>query len=292
MDLRHLRYFVAVAEELHFARAAARIGVEQPPLSRAIKELEQDLGVQLLARTTRGTRMTRAGEVFLDDARRILTEVKKARASVRAVASGSTARLRIGVSQSIAQPRLSRLLAQFRFEEPAIELCLVDLSVPQQVRELHAGTLDLGLAPIAIRADGIHSEALWKEPLAAVLPVRHTLAASRRVALSDLLREPNVVFHPELCLACDGLADRRTSTADREAHSESLGNLNMLVELAAAGLGVGLVLAAQVEPNHRLDIAVRPFEGRGLSVTMHALLRAGAQSEHLCRLLSNARTIG
>jgi DNA-binding transcriptional LysR family regulator len=104
MELRRLRYFVAVAEELHFLRAAQRLHIEQSPLSRAIKELESDLGVKLFERTTRSTRLTRAGEVFLEEARRVLSAVAQARASARGAAKGRMGRLSIGFAEGIAHP--------------------------------------------------------------------------------------------------------------------------------------------------------------------------------------------
>src|SRR5579862_6838488 len=107
MELRHLRYFVSVAEELHFARAAARIGIEQSPLSRAIRELEAELGVSLFRRTSRRTQMTPAGERLLQDARRILREVREIRHRARAVATGRTEAARIGLAPSIAEATLA-----------------------------------------------------------------------------------------------------------------------------------------------------------------------------------------
>jgi DNA-binding transcriptional LysR family regulator len=106
MDIRHLRCFVAVAEELHFARAAERLHMEQSPLSRAIKELEYDLKAQLFERTTRSTRLTWAGQVFLEDARRIFAAIDQAKADVRAAATGYHGTLRIALSDGLAPARL------------------------------------------------------------------------------------------------------------------------------------------------------------------------------------------
>src|SRR5580698_3144580 len=140
MELRHLRYFIAVAEELHFSRAAERIGIEQSPLSRAIRELEQDLGARLLSRTSRCTRITLAGKAFLPEARRILLAVKTARGAVRAVVAGQTGRIRVGISQSVTQPRLARLLHMCRTEEPGVEICVLDRSIRAQKKALRDGS--------------------------------------------------------------------------------------------------------------------------------------------------------
>jgi DNA-binding transcriptional LysR family regulator len=276
MDLRHLRYFVAVAEELHFARAAERIGIEQSPLSRAIKELEEDLGVRLFARTSRSTRITRAGEVFLDDARRILTEVRRARASVLAAAAGSHDRIRIGVSQSVAQPRLSRVLAAARAERPGIDISLVDLPVTQQARELLAGSIDIGFSPLVPDVEGVYAVAMWSAPLVAVLPVVHRLASARSVPLAGLRRESCLVCHPELHEACHALQTSGRAGTRTDEQFVAVASLVMLLEMVASSFAVGIALAGQLEVTQRSDIAVRPFEGPPLLVTTYAL-RSDAQ---------------
>ena len=122
MELRHLRCFLAVAEELHFARAAERLHIEQSPLSRAIKELEEELGVALFARTTRSTRLTRAGKLFLDHVPRVFTALQQARDSAKAAANGFHGQLRIALSDGITPSRLPALLALCRQEEPEVEI--------------------------------------------------------------------------------------------------------------------------------------------------------------------------
>jgi Transcriptional regulator len=124
MELRHLRCFIAVAEELHFARAAERLHIEQSPLSRAIKELEEELGVKLFARTTRSTRLTRAGNLFLEHVPRVFTAMQQARDSVKAAANGYHDQLRVALSDGIAPARLSAFLALCRQEEPEVEIRL------------------------------------------------------------------------------------------------------------------------------------------------------------------------
>lgn len=145
MELRHLRYFIAVAEELHFARAAERLHIEQSPLSRAIKDLEYDLNVQLFERTTRTTRLTWPGQVFLDEARRVLTTLELAKVSVKAAANGYRGALRITLSGGIAQPRLTALTALCRAEEPDIEVRLFKTSFTKQVKGLRISLHDAAL---------------------------------------------------------------------------------------------------------------------------------------------------
>lgn len=134
MELRHLRCFLAVAQELHFARAAQKLHIEQSPLSRAIKELEEDLGVQLFVRTTRSTRLTRAGRMFLENVPRIFASLQQARDSVKAAANGFHGQLRIAVSDGITPTCFSALLALCRQEEPEIEIRLAEIPLSQQIK--------------------------------------------------------------------------------------------------------------------------------------------------------------
>ena len=137
MDIRHLRSFLAVAEELHFARAAERLHMEQSPLSRAIKELEEELGVVLFARTTRSTRLTRAGKLFLEHVPRVFTALQQARDSVKAAANGFHCQLRIALSDGITPSRLPNLLALCRQEEPEVEIRFFEVPLSQQIKGLH-----------------------------------------------------------------------------------------------------------------------------------------------------------
>jgi DNA-binding transcriptional LysR family regulator len=155
MELRHLRCFLAVAEELHFARAAERLHIEQSPLSRAVKELEEDLGVQLFARTTRSTRLTRAGQLFLEHVPRVFAALEQARGSVKAAAAGYQGQLRVALSDGITPPRLTALLAQCRQEEPEVDIRLFTVPLSQQIRGLQDDLYDVGFAQSAEVGGGV-----------------------------------------------------------------------------------------------------------------------------------------
>ena len=293
MELRHLRYFVAVAEELHFSRAAERIGIEQSPLSRAIRELEQDLGVRLLSRTSRCTRITGAGKVFLAEARRILLAVKTARGVARAVGTGQTGQIRIGISQSISQPRLARLLHICRTEEPGIEFVILDRSLRAQNRGLRDGLLDMGLTPCPMDGDGLRSEPLWAAPLAAVLPAGHELSTVRQLSPSALSRRADVVCHRDLRQVLASIPAMRDLVGDpkHRAHCASIASLPVLLEMVASGLAVGVTLAPQVDSTRRLDVVVRTFESAAASATTYAVLPAAETAEKVARVLSRARAL-
>src|SRR5471032_1723923 len=146
MELRLLRYFVVVAEELHLARAAERLGIEQSPVSRAMRDLERILGVPLFDRSSRRTQLTWAGRVLLDECKRVLTTVDQALQATRSAAQGYQSHLRMAVCDSLAQPRIATLLARSREEEPELGIRVVEMSFRQQLTALHNDLLDIGFA--------------------------------------------------------------------------------------------------------------------------------------------------
>ncbi|BCN39903.1 hypothetical protein ALDI51_32220 [Alicycliphilus denitrificans] len=186
MELRHLRYFVVLAEELHFTRAAEYLHIEQPPLSRAIKELEDELGVALFDRDRRGTKLTAAGAVFLEDTRRLFTVLEHARENVKAVAAGLRGSLRIAVSDGAIDSRLSAFLARCRAEEPEMEIRLSEVPLAEQLRGLRSGDFVIGFAHTADIGDGFLAEPLWRDPLVIAVPARHELLAQKEVSLHEL----------------------------------------------------------------------------------------------------------
>jgi DNA-binding transcriptional LysR family regulator len=154
MERRHLRCFLAVAEELHFARAAERLHIEQSPLSRAIKELEEDLGVRLFERSTRSTKLTHAGYIFLEHVTRVFAVINQASAGAKAVAAGHHGQLSIALSDSISQGRLTALLALCREKEPDVDIRLYEVPFAQQVKGLSGDLYDAGFAQCADVEDG------------------------------------------------------------------------------------------------------------------------------------------
>ncbi len=185
MELRHLRCFLAVAEELHFARAAEKLHIEPSPLSRAIKELEEELGVVLFARTTRSTRLTRAGKLFLDHVPRVFAALQQARDSVKAAANGFHGQLRIALSGGITPSRLPSLLAMCRQEEPEVDIRLFEVPLSQQIKGLHDDLYDVGFAQSDKVGDGIVAAAAWSDPLMVAMPARHDLLKHKRISLGD-----------------------------------------------------------------------------------------------------------
>jgi DNA-binding transcriptional LysR family regulator len=181
MELRQLRYFIAVAEELHFARAAARVGIEQSPLSKAITDMERQLGVRLFVRTRRSTRLTFVGETLLPDARRILLQVDQTQRNIKAAASGHRGRLRVAICDGLAHPRIARLIGQHREEDPEIDLQLTHSALPMQLYELCSGLLDVAFSQSPRNDQQLMSVPLWKDAAVLVIRPEHAFAAQANV---------------------------------------------------------------------------------------------------------------
>jgi len=278
MELRHLRYFIAVAEELHFARAAERLHIEQSPLSRAIKDLECDLDVQLLERTTRSTRLTWAGQVFLDEARRVLATLEQAMASTKAAATGYRGTLRIALSDGTDPLRLAALLAQCREEEPDVEVRLFEIPLAEQVKGLRGGLYDAGLAQAADVGEGIVVRSVWNDPLVIAVPARHPLLAHKRIPLTELVRYPLVLYHPELCEGCYRQIERILRTVDVEPIvAEHVATFDLMMTLVAAGYGLSFASESHMMVCRHPEVMARPLAGRAHLLTTY-LLRPNTES--------------
>lgn len=277
MELRHLRYFVAVAEELHFARAAARLGMEQSPLSRAIKDLEQDLGVSLFERTTRSTRLTFPGEVFLRDARSILANVLIATQSAREAADGRKGRLRLSLGDGLATDRVSRFLAGLRVALPEVELRLLELPSAQQLASLRAGQLDLSIMLRDVDEDDhdLRAVTLWSEPLAVALPANHPLAAAESVDVGALTGQATIMCHPDLGSGChDQLMDvLRSAGVEPHVVEYALLRSTMLL-LVAAGFGLGFTTLSSDSNEPMAGVVLRPLNAPTSTLAIYGVSRS------------------
>jgi DNA-binding transcriptional LysR family regulator len=194
VELRHLRYFLAVAEEGHFGRAARRLRIAQPPVSRQIQALEEELGFPLFDRTKRRIELTAAGKVFRERARRVLDGVEEAVTAARRASLGQTGRVAVGYPSSLAYSGLTELLRAFRAHSPDVDLVLREIPAQEQITALREGRLDVGLVRAPLAEPALASEPVRTEPLVVAMPADHRLARRSRVALRDLAREPFVGF--------------------------------------------------------------------------------------------------
>lgn len=246
IELRHLRYFIAVAEELHFGHAAARLNISQPPLSQQIQLLEQQVGARLLSRTNRSVALTPAGAQFLIDSRQILTQVDDAAARAARLHQGQTGELRVGFTSSAPFIKaVSDTLSTFRRRYPDVHLQTREINTREQIAPLHEGTLDLGLMRNTALPDTLAWEVILREPLLAMVPHDHPLAAQPAVTLGELAKEPFVFFDPHVGT---GLYDdilgllRRYGLVPRIA--QEVGEAMTIIGLVAAGLGVSILPAS------------------------------------------------
>ena len=292
MELRHLRCFLAVAEELHFARAAEKLHIEQSPLSRAIKELEEELGVVLFARTTRSTRLTRAGKLFLDHVPRVFAALQQARDSVKAAANGFHGQLRIALSDGITPSRLPALLALCRQEEPEVEIRLTEVPLAQQIKGLHDDLYDVGFARADEVGDGIVALPVWNDPLMVAVPARHPLLAHKRIPLEELLRYPLVLCDPQACEGHARQVDRVLRRVDMEPLvAERVASCDLMMALVSAGFALGLTGAAQIAASREQGVVARPLVGRSPMLTTYLLRLDSEPSETLARFIERVQAI-
>lgn len=193
VELRHLRYFVVVAEELSFTRAAAKLHVAQPALSRQMHDLEDELKVPLFERTRTGVQLTCAGRAFYPKVRETLTQASEAANAARNATGEMTGRLAIGYPSGLHLNYLAPVIAKFREAHPQVEFDFFYGLPPEQLKALRNARIDFGFVPLPVRAEGIEQNVIWRVPFKVVLPEQHPLARKRDFTLTDL-RDERFVF--------------------------------------------------------------------------------------------------
>ena len=259
MELRHLRYFVAVAEELNFRRASERLRVAQPALSAQIKNLEEELGVRLFERTTRSVALTQTGQVFLGEARGILGSAAHAEQLVRKAGHGLVGTLRLGIMAPAAGPLLARVLRHFHQKYPGVQLSLSSLSSAEQIRRLRAGELDAGLLRPPGAAPELETRFVEQAPLVLAAPKGHRLAKKPRLEWKDFHGEGLVMIHPDRqhsfydpFIAACVKAGARTHVAQYAQ------DVQIKMWLISAGFGIAPVTAT-LEEIRRPGVIFRPL---------------------------------
>lgn len=246
IELRHLRYFIAVAEELHFGRAAQRLNISQPPLSQQIQQLEQAIGAQLFLRTNRSVQLTAAGAQFLPDARAILQQVEQASERAARLHRGEEGELRIGFTSSAPFIGLvSDALYHFRQCWPAVHIRMQEINTRQQLAPLHEGRLDLGIMRNTPLPADLRHQLLLREPLCAVVHWAHPLADAEQISIRALAREPFVFFDPQggTALYSEILALLHRYQIQPYITQE-VGEAMTILGLVATGLGVSILPAS------------------------------------------------
>ncbi|MBT6829633.1 MAG: LysR family transcriptional regulator [Rhodospirillaceae bacterium] len=274
IELHHLRYFVAVAEDLHFRRAAERLHIAQPALSRAIKWLESEIGAVLLLRTTRNVALTEAGRIFLHETRLALTQIERAQTLAQSAAAGEAGRLSVAYMDFAINGPLPAILGAFRANHPGVTIDLDHMWTERQREAIVAGDIDIGFLIGPFTAPGIDSRTILSERFVAVLPEAHPLAAKRRINLADLSDQPFILgasaywgpyrrLVDELCLGA-GFTPRVV----QEAH-----NSDGIFGLVAAGMGVSIYVEGARNFSLR-GCTIRPFKGLDANIETTAVWRA------------------
>jgi DNA-binding transcriptional LysR family regulator len=288
-EIWQLRYFIAVAERLHFGRAAAALHISQPPLSRAVRSLETTLGVSLLTRTRRRVELTPEGARLLDEARRTLTQLERAVQELRGMAAGEQGRLRIGFVSLADFSVLPGLLRGFKSAHPGVRLALREMLSPEQSAALAAGDLDFGLLLPPV-PDTLEHMVVQRERFVAALPAQHRLARERgRLAMSALAGESFVMVPREIA---PGLYDIVAGLAARAGISLNVAQeaiqMQTVVSLVSSGLGAAIVPASLANLGRR-GVVYRPLADRHPALELWLAWPPGALSAAGREFVAQAR---
>ncbi len=298
MELRHLRYFVAVAEELNFHRAAERLLMAQPPLSQQIHDLEVELGVTLFDRTHRAIRLTTAGHVFLEDAYTILAQTDSAVHRVQRASKGELGRLTIGYTSLIYNPLFPTILRLHRKRYPEVELILQDLVTFEQMQQLRTNTLDASFATHAAQAipamqqEVLAQEPVWHEPLGALLPADNPLAAQHHLSLSALANEPWIWFARQYDpTTYDYMMRLFEQVGFIPNIVQEINQQQMILSLIAAGFGISLAPKSTPGIAENKDIAFRDLIDPTPVVEFNVIWRQDDNSPVLKAFLNTVREV-
>ena len=291
LDLRRLRYFVGVAEELHFGRAARRLNLSQPSLSIQVRALERDIGTPLLSRTQRKVELTEAGRVLLDDGRRLIAQSEAAVSHARRAAAGSIGRLSIGFVSTADYSFLPGVVRNFRRKHPGVALNLLELTNDLQQALLLSGELDLGLSVLPLATKELKARPVFREPLIAAVPASRALVKrAGRMRLRALAAEGFILFPRELA---PGLYDLIIAACQGAGFTPRLAQeaiqMQTILGLVAAGLGVAVVPHC-MSRLQRKDVRYLALDAAGFVVETSALWQADNASPTLANLLAELPT--
>ncbi len=292
MELRHLKYFIAVAEELHFGRAARKLNISQPPLSQQIRQLEEKVGVQLFTRTRRRVEITPAGLVFLAEARRIMALSEDAvRRAIRAD-KGEIGQLAMGYIGSANYSVLPPVVREFRRVFRDVDLSLTELNTSHQLEALHSGRIQVGFLrlPRGIKKEGLTVEPVFREPLLVALPRNHRLKREMSISLRLLAKDLFIMIPRD---RGPGFFDNIIALCQKEGFSPSIvleaSQFHTVIGLVAAGIGIAVV-PASMERSRIEGVVFRKIAGKAETVLSMAWI-AGNESLVLQNFIDIARNV-
>jgi DNA-binding transcriptional LysR family regulator len=293
MELRHIRYFLAVAEQGNFTRAAAKLGIGQPPLSQQIRDLETEIGTALFHRVPHGAELTAAGEAFLPQARASLAAADTAKLSAQRAARGETGRLALGFTASAAfNPAVTGAIRRFRSAWPEVQLSLTEMNSDGLMVKLMRGEIDAAfIRPGLEDPHAVRLTRLADEPMMLALPANHPLAARKRLPLSAIAGEPFVLFPRTVGLSLYDDIVRGCRDAGFElVVTQEAPQIPSVINLVAAGLGVSIVPASiakiAIEGVVYREIEHAPIDGPPLTARLGLALLKGQRSPIALNLMN------
>lgn len=292
MELRQLHYFIAVAEELHFGRAAKRLQMTQPPLSQQIQQLEEELGEVLFRRTKRVVELTDAGKVFLEGVKGLFEQLDSTISLTKRAARGEIGTLTIGYVGAATYDFLPPLIRTYRNQYPDVEIKLRELSTPEQVEELHNRKLDIGLIRPPIQSDILTTEVIHETPCMLALSIHHPLAGEQRITLSQLRNESFILLSRPIW---PGFYDEIVSMCHATGYNPSIRQetteYHTVIGLVAAGVGIAIVPASL--RNFTLkEVVYRKIEDLNQTVKMSVAYEEGRiskETEHFIEILRGVK---
>jgi DNA-binding transcriptional LysR family regulator len=270
MELRHLRYFAAVAEHLSFTAAAQSLGVSQPPLSQQIRDLEVEIGVSLFERSSRRVALTAAGEDFLGNARAILAQVAESVDRARTIGSGTVGILNIGMTSSVLAGPAGCLIRAFEQRFPAVDVRIHEMAPADQIAALKANRTDLSFLRSPPQDPDLVAHRAWQEPLCVALPRGHARAASRSVAIDIFRSEPLVSLRLESSRFAADIYQACIARGFTPRISQQVREASSLINLVAAGFGLAIIPQFVGRSRHP-DVVVLPINPSFLSADVYAL---------------------
>ena len=294
MELRHVRYFIAVAEYLNFRKAAEQLHIAQPPLSRQIRQLEEDLGVALFVRDKRRVELTKAGHAFLEEARKLVVQAGHAAEAARHAQKGESGIVRIGVASGLGGV-VSKVVFEHRRRLPAIEIECKDVFSGHQKEALHKGVIDVGFLRPPVDQVNLDCELLFEEEFVVVLPKTHRLAKRRFLKLKDIAGEPLIIFDRSFS---SGLYDKILGLYSRqgftphltvthvEAHEEA--GAIMVASGKAIFIGAGAIVNRSVSG---VELASARLNEPEAKIEVYLAWRKGEESAVILGFLDSVRRV-
>ncbi len=292
MELRHLRYFLEITKDLNMTKAAKRLGISQPPLSRQIKQLEEELEVDLFDRSGNSLRLTDAGTFFTMKAKQILDSVDSTSQAVARIGGPSKQWLNIGFVPSTIYGFLPQLIRRFRTSSPNVEVSLIDLMSQDQIHALKSGQIDIGFGRLQINDPEIKREVIFDEPLMAVFQKTHPLANRKSISLKEMSTEPLILYPKK---PRPNYADQISALFYQHSYpiniAQEVQELQTTLGLIAAGVGCSIV-PSSVQKMRTDDVVYIPFKDKSAtSPVVMSYLNKNEQSEQLRKFIKRVRLL-